>query len=67
MQKDLHLVKIWENATWGAAFVSDAIKARQEDPKADLTKHLGESLVLLDKATAEIQQILAESYLNRHR
>lgn len=65
MEKDINLVKIWENTTWGAAFVSDAINARREDPKADLTKHLGEALMLLDKATGEIQQILAASYLNR--
>lgn len=65
MANDLNLIKIWENATHGAAYVGDAIKARKDDPKADLTKHLGEALIRLDKATGEIQQILADSYLNR--
>ncbi len=63
MAADLKLVNIWQNSTWGAGFVGDAIAARREDPKQDVTKQLGEALVLLNKATAEIQQILATSHL----
>jgi len=66
MQKDLTLMKIWENATFGAGWIGDAIKARKDGTKSDVTKELGEALILLDKSTAEIQQILADSYLNRH-
>ena len=63
--KDLQLAKIWESATWGAGHVGDAIKARRDDPEKDITKDLGEALMLFDKATAGIQEILAASYLNR--
>jgi hypothetical protein len=65
MNPNLQLVKIWENATHGAGYIGDAIKARREGPKVDVTKDLGEALILLNKATAEIQDILANSYLNR--
>ena len=55
----LHLTRIWENSTWGAGHIGDAIHALKNDPKADIHKHLGEALILLSKATAEIQQHLA--------
>lgn len=63
MHADLQLVKIWENATYGAGYVGDAIKSRREDPKQDVTKELGEALLDLEKATAEIRKILATSHL----
>lgn len=63
MPADLQLVKIWEHATFGAGFVGDAIKARRDDPKQDVTKELGEALLDLEKATAEIRKILATSHL----
>jgi hypothetical protein len=62
---DLTLTSIWQNATWGAGCIGDAIKAKKEDPDHDATKELGDALVLLDKATGAIQNILATSYLNR--
>lgn len=65
MSQELQLTQIWKDATWGAGYVGDAIKARRENPSQDVLKELGESLVLLDKATAAIQQILASSYYNR--
>jgi hypothetical protein len=57
--QDLQLTKIWESATWGAGHIGDAIKSRRDDSAKDVTKDLGEALILLTKATAEIQQILA--------
>lgn len=59
MSPTLNLTAIWENSTWAAGYVGDAILARREDTKKDVTKELGEALILLTKATAEIQQILA--------
>lgn len=64
-KNDLKLTSIWMNSTWGAGFIGDAIKAQKEDPSQDVVKELGEALVLLDKATGAIQNILATSYLNR--
>ena len=57
--KDLQLTKIWEHSTWGASHIGDAINALRDEPTADIKKHLGEALLLLNRATAEIQQILA--------
>ena len=56
---DLQLTRIWESATWGAGHLGDAIRTRRETPHQDVRKDLGEALILLTKATAEIQQILA--------
>ena len=62
MHADLQLTRIWESATWGAGHLGDAIRSRREDPQQDVKKDLGEALILLNKATAEIQQILATSH-----
>lgn len=59
MPLDLQLTKIWESATWGAGHIGDAIQSRREDPAKNVTKDLGDALILLTKATAEIQQLLA--------
>jgi hypothetical protein len=59
---DLQLTAIWQNATWAAGHIGDAIKDRRDNPNQDVTKDLGEALILLNKATAEIQQILATSH-----
>ena len=55
----LRLTKIWENATWGASHVGDAIRSLKHEPSKDIRKDLGDALVLLNKASAKIQQILA--------
>ena len=55
----LELLKIWKDATFGAGYIGDALKARKDDSKKDVTKELGEALILLNKATSKIQQILA--------
>lgn len=65
MSKDLQLTQIWQDATWGAGCVGDAIKACRENPDQNVLKDLGEALLLLDKATSSIQQILASSYYQR--
>ena len=59
MPNDLELVRIYERSTWGAGFICDAIQALRDDPSKDVTKDLGEALLLLTKAAAEIQQILS--------
>lgn len=59
LDSDLHLTRIWQNATWGASHVGDAIKSLKDDPTREITKDLGDALVLLNQATAQIQQILA--------
>lgn len=56
---ELQLTSIWQATTWGAGHIGDAIKARRDDPSAAIKKDLGDALILLTKATAEIQQILA--------
>lgn len=59
LASDLTLTRIWQNATWGASHVGDAIRSLKEDPKADTRKDLGEALLKLNEATASIRQILA--------
>ena len=56
---DLQLTRIWESATWAAGYLGDAIRARRDHPQQDVRKDLGEALILLNKSTAEIQQLLA--------
>jgi hypothetical protein len=60
MTDSTHLIAIWERATWGAGYLGDAIRDSREDPKHDVTKSLGEALILLTKATAEIQHLLSQ-------
>jgi hypothetical protein len=59
MTPDIQLTSIWERTTWATGYLADAIKARRDAPTADVTKDLGEALILLTKTTAEIQQLLA--------
>lgn len=65
MSEDLQLTKIWQDATSGTSHIINAIQARRENPNEDVLKELGNALVLLDKSTSAIQQILASSYYHR--
>jgi hypothetical protein len=56
---DLKLISIWQSATWGAGHIGDAIQSTKKQDATQVTKDLGEALILLHKASAEIQQILA--------
>lgn len=53
------ITRIWENTTWAAGHLGDAIKTLKDDPKADTRKDLGEALLLLNIVTAKIQEILS--------